>query len=149
MTEEQIYNRMMALCSRREYCKSDIAAKIAALSEDVDAGAMIEKLCAERFIDENRYASAFVRDKSRLAGWGEMKIRYALQRKGLDKETIAEAMGQIDEDQQLERLTKLMDAKARALKTATAEEKRAKLIRFATSKGFTYAQAVEVCKKIQ
>jgi regulatory protein len=149
MTEEQIYNRMMALCSRREYCKSDIAAKIVALSEDVDAGAMIEKLCAERFIDENRYASAFVRDKSRLAGWGEMKIRYALQRKGLDKETIAEAMGQIDEDQQLERLTKLMDAKARALKTATAEEKRAKLIRFATSKGFTYAQAVEVCKKIQ
>ena len=149
MTEEQIYNRMMTLCSRREYCKSDIAAKIAALSEDVDAGAMIEKLCAERFIDENRYASAFVRDKSRLAGWGEMKIRYALQRKGLDKETIAEAMGQIDEDQQLERLTKLMDAKARALKTATPEEKRAKLIRFATSKGFTYAQAVEVCKKIQ
>ena len=149
MTEEQIYNRMMALCSRREYCKSDIAAKIVALSEDVDAGAMIEKLCAERFIDENRYASAFVRDKSRLAGWGEMKIRYALQRKGLDKETIAEAMGQIDEDQKLERLTKLMDAKARALKTATPEEKRAKLMRFATSKGFTYAQAVEVCKKIQ
>ena len=53
MTEEQIYNRMMALCSRREYCKSDIADKIVALSEDVDAGAMIEKLCAERFIDEN------------------------------------------------------------------------------------------------
>ena len=52
MTEEQIYNRMMALCSRREYCKNDIAAKIAALSEDVDAQAMIERLIKERFIDE-------------------------------------------------------------------------------------------------
>ncbi|MBR5735725.1 MAG: RecX family transcriptional regulator [Bacteroidales bacterium] len=148
MTEEQIYNRMMALCSRREYCRSDIAAKIAALSEDVDAGKMIEKLCAEKFLDENRYAAAFVRDKSRLAGWGEAKIRYALQRKGLDKETIAGAMDEIDPQEQMERLAKLMQAKARTLKTATSEEKRAKLIRFAVSRGFTYAQAAEICKEI-
>ncbi|MBR5671328.1 MAG: RecX family transcriptional regulator [Bacteroidales bacterium] len=149
MTEEQIYNRMMALCSRREYCKRDIAAKIAALSEEVDAEAMIARLIKERFIDENRYAAAFVRDKSRLAGWGEMKIRYALQKKGLEKETIAEAMGEIDPEEQLDRLAKLMQAKARTLKTATAEEKRAKLMRFAASKGFTFAQADEVCKKIK
>ena len=149
MTEEQIYNRMMALCSRREYCKNDIAAKIAALSEDVDAQAMIERLIKERFIDESRYAAAFVRDKSRLAGWGEMKIRYALQKKGLDKETIAAAMGEIDPDEQMERLAKLMQAKARTLKTATPEEKRAKLMRFAASKGFTFAQADEICKKIK
>ena len=148
MTEEQIYNRMMALCSRREYCKSDIAAKIAALSEDVDAGAMIEKLCAEKFLDESRYAAAFVRDKSRLSGWGETKIRYALQRKGLDKETIAQAMGEIDEEQQMDRLLKMMAAKARSLKASSEEEKRAKLIRFAVSRGFTYAQANEVSKKI-
>jgi len=149
MTEEQIYSRMMALCSRREYCKADIAAKIAALSEEVDAQAMIDKLCAERFIDENRYASAFVRDKSRLAGWGEMKIRYALQRKGLDKETIAEALGQIDAETHKERLEKLMKAKAQTLKASTPEERRAKLIRYAVSRGFTYAQADEIYNKIK
>lgn len=149
MTEELIYSRMMALCSRREYCKADIAAKIAALSEEVDAQAMIEKLCAERFIDENRYAAAFVRDKSRLSGWGEMKIRCALQRKGLDKEIIAEAMDQIDQSQQMERLEKMMKAKAQSLKAASSEEKRAKLLRFAVSRGFTYAQADEICKKIK
>jgi len=148
MTEEQIYNRMMALCSRREYCKGDIAAKIAALSENVDAGAMIEKLCAEKFIDDSRYAAAFVRDKSRLQGWGGIKIRYALQKKGIDKETIAEAMSQIDENQQMERLTKLMKAKALTLKVTAAEDRRARLIRFAVSRGFTYAQADAVCKNI-
>jgi len=110
---------------------------------------MIARLIKERFIDENRYAAAFVRDKSRLAGWGEMKIRYALQKKGLEKETIAEAMGEIDPEEQLDRLAKLMQAKARTLKNATAEEKRAKLMRFAASKGFTFAQADEVCKKIK
>ena len=149
MTEEQINNRMMALCSRREYCKSEIAAKITALSEDVDAQAMIGRLCEERFIDENRYAAAFVRDKSRLAGWGEMKIRYALQKKGIAKETIAEAMGEIDQDQQMDRLFKLMKAKAQTLASAAPEERRAKLMRFAASKGFTYAQADEICKKIK
>ena len=149
MTEEQIYNRMMALCSRREYCRSDIAAKIAALSDSVDADSMICKLCEERFIDESRYAEAFVRDKSRLQGWGEMKIRYALQRKGLDKATISEALEQLDGDEQFERLAKFMKAKAQTLKSATPEEKRTKLMRFAVSRGFTYAQADEVCKKIQ
>jgi regulatory protein len=149
MTEEQIYSRMMALCSRREYCKSDIAAKIATLSDEVDAGAMIKKLCDERFIDESRYAAAFVRDKSRLKGWGEVKIRYALQRKGLDSGTIAEALGEIDEEQQKDRLTKLMKAKAQTLKAVTPEEKRAKLMRFAVSRGFTYAQADEIYKTIK
>ncbi|MBR0533324.1 MAG: RecX family transcriptional regulator [Bacteroidales bacterium] len=149
MTEEQIYSRMMALCSRREYCKSDIAAKISALSDTVDAEAMIRKLCEERFIDESRYAAAFVRDKCRLKGWGEMKIRYALQRKGLDGDTIAEAMGEIDAEQQKERLAKLLQAKAQTLKAATPEEKRAKLLRFAISRGFTYAQADEICKTIK
>ena len=149
MTEEQIYSRMMALCSRREYCKSDIVAKIAALSDSVDADSMIGRLCEERFIDESRYAEAFVRDKSRLQGWGEMKIRYALQRKGLDKATIAEALEQLDGTEQMERLAKLMKAKAQSLKTSTPEEKRTKLMRFAVSRGFTYAQADEVCKKIQ
>jgi len=149
MTEEQIYSRMMALCSRREYCKSDIAAKISALSDTVDADAMIRKLCDERFIDESRYAAAFVRDKSRIKGWGEIKIRYALQRKGLDTETISEAMGEIDSEQQKERLAKQMMAKARTLKAASPEEKRAKLLRFAISRGFTYAQAEEICKTIK
>lgn len=149
MTEEQIYSRMMALCSRREYCKSDIAAKIVALSDSVDADAVVKKLCEERFIDENRYAAAFVRDKSRLKGWGEMKIRYALQRKGLDSDTIAEAMGEIDGEQQKERLAKLLKAKAQTLKSGTPEEKRAKLLRFAISRGFTYAQADEICKTIK
>ena len=149
MTEEQIYNRMTALCSRREYCRSDIAAKIAALSDSVDAASMVSRLCGEKFIDESRYAEAFVRDKSRLQGWGETKIRYALQRKGIDKATIAEALEQLDGDEQLERLVKLMEAKARTLKTATQDEKRTKLMRFAVSRGFTYAQAEAVCKKIQ
>lgn len=149
MTEEQIYSRMMALCSRREYCKSDIAAKISALSDTVDAEAMIRKLCEERFIDESRYAAAFVRDKSRLKGWGEVKIRYSLQRKGLDNGTIAEAMGEIDGEQQMERLAKLMKAKAQTLKDAAPAERRAKLMRFAVSRGFTYAQADEICRTIK
>ena len=149
MTEEQIYSSMMALCSRREYCKSDIAAKISALSDTVDAEAMIRKLCEERFIDESRYAAAFVRDKSRLKGWGEVKIRYALQRKGLDNGTIAEAMGEIDGEQQMERLAKLMKAKAQTLKDAAPAERRAKLMRFAVSRGFTYAQADEICRTIK
>ena len=148
MTDDQILSRMMTLCSRREYCKSDIAAKIAALSPEADAEALIRRLCDEKFIDESRYAAAYVRDKSNLSGWGEAKIRYALQKKGIDKQTIAESMGQIDTERQKERLEKMMRAKAQTLKAASPEERRAKLLRFAVSRGYPYPLADEICRKL-
>ena len=85
-------SRMAWLCSRREYCSSAVLQKIRQKGLDgKDAAAVLERLVRERYVDDARYARAFVRDKALLAGWGPRKISFALSAKGISKEVVEEA----------------------------------------------------------
>jgi regulatory protein len=106
------------------------------------AEAVVAKLIDEKYIDDLRYSSAFARDKSSIAGWGETKIRYMLSAKGISKDTIAEALGSIDEDKASGRLEKLMEAKARSLKDDP--QARLKMLRFGMGRGYAYEAVARV-----
>lgn len=140
----KVADRMRGLCSRREYCRQDIMKKVlAALGGDADeAGRIMDRLVEEKYIDDLRYASAFARDKSSIAGWGATKIRYMLAAKGIDRETIAAALQEVDEGKASDRLEKLLSAKVRSLKDDP--QCRMKLLRFALGRGYQYDEAAEV-----
>lgn len=130
----------MALCSRREYCRKEILAKLARLEVE-DATGIVETLCRERYIDELRYATAFARDKSSLQGWGSLKIRVALQAKDIPGETISAALGEIDASAADARLTALLRNKLHALRGESDEATRyRKLLRFGLGRGYDYEQ---------
>jgi len=79
---ETALKKAMALCAGREYCRSDIRQKLSTWSIDAtDAEKIISKLVIEKFIDEERYCTAFVRDKFRYNKWGRVKIASALKMK--------------------------------------------------------------------
>jgi regulatory protein len=140
----RVTDRMRALCSRREYCSADILKKaMSALDGDrARAETVVAKLIDEKYIDDLRYSSAFARDKSSIAGWGETKIRYMLSAKGISKDTIAEALESIDEDKASGRLEKLMEAKARSLKDDP--QARLKMLRFGMGRGYAYEAVARV-----
>ena len=94
----KILDRFRGLCSRREYCSSDIYKKaLDALDKDTGkAREVLEFLVREKYVDDLRYASAFARDKSSIAGWGDVKIRYMLSAKGISKDIITQALEDID-----------------------------------------------------
>ena len=144
----RVTDRMRTLCSRREYCSADILKKaMAALDGDrAQAEAVVAKLIDERYIDDLRYSSAFARDKSSIAGWGEAKIRYMLSAKGISRDTIAEALKRIDEDKASGRLEKLMESKARSLKGDP--QFKLKMLRFGMGRGYSYEVVSEVTDKI-
>ena len=130
----------MALCSRREYCRKEILAKLARLEAEDPAG-IVEKLCKERYIEELRYATAFARDKSSLQGWGSLKIRVALQAKGIPAETITVALGEIDAPAADARLAALLRNKLHQLRGETDEAVRyRKILRFGLGRGYDYEQ---------
>jgi regulatory protein len=144
----RVTDRMRTLCSRREYCSAAILKKaMAALDGDrARAEAVVAKLIDERYIDDLRYSSAFARDKSSIAGWGETKIRYMLSAKGISRDTIAEALKSIDEDKASGRLEKLMESKARSLKGDP--QFKLKMLRFGMGRGYSYEAVTEVTDKI-
>lgn len=125
-------------CARMEYCSSDIRRKaLKALGGDADAAEkIVASLVKDGFVDDRRYAGAFVREKSALQGWGEAKLRFMLAGKGISRDVIAEALTEIDAEKASARLEKLLQAKARTLEGDPAF--RLKLLKFGLSRGFAY-----------
>lgn len=139
----RVTDRMRRLCSRREYCRSDIMSKVVdALDGDREQAAkIVETLVNEKYIDDLRYASAFARDKSSIAGWGETKIRYMLSAKGISREVVTQALEEIDDSRARTRLEKLLENKLKTLKDDP--QCRLKMLRFALGRGYGYDEAAE------
>ena len=139
----RVTDRMRRLCSRREYCRSDIMSKVVvALDGDREQAAkIVETLVNEKYIDDLRYASAFARDKSSIAGWGETKIRYMLSAKGISREAVTQAREEIDDSRARTRLEKLLENKLKTLKDDP--QCRLKMLRFALGRGYGYDEAAE------
>lgn len=133
-----VADRMRDICSRREYSVSDIRKKLLkALDGDVtEAEAILEGLVRDRYVDDLRYASAFARDKSSIAGWGRIKIRYMLSSKGISGDVVEKALEEVDLPKSDARLDRLLECKARSL--AGDPQRRLKLLRFALGRGYTY-----------
>ena len=147
VSTDRVLERLRYLCSRREYCTSDIRSKaLAALGgREEEAEEIVRSLIADRYVDDLRYASAYARDKAALAGWGAAKIRYALAAKKIDRETISAALDAIDDAKAADRLKKLAESKYRSLVSGrnpvSGYELRQKLLRFAVSRGYSFEQA--------
>ncbi len=132
-------DRMRTLCSRREYCRSEIRAKLQRL-EVPAPDKILDTLQSEGYINEERYAAAFARDKSALQGWGLVRIRLALRSKGISDECIREALSSIDTDKASSKLESLLKARLRTLVDETEEVRWMKLLRYASGRGYDYEQ---------
>ena len=136
---DAVFNRMAWLCSRREYCSSAVLQKIRQKGLDgKDAAAVLEHLVRERYVDDARYARAFVRDKALLAGWGPRKISFALSAKGISKEVVEEALGEVRPEDSGARMRQVLAAKWKSVSGKTLYDRRTKLLRFALSRGYQY-----------
>lgn len=133
-------SRLQAQCVRREYCVQDIKAKALKATEGDEAAAqeLVESLLQDRFVDDARYAAAFSREKSSIAGWGPVKISYALAAKGIDRQVIVAALEERDESASSARMESVLAAKYRTLKDDP--QAKLKLLRFALSRGYNYDQ---------
>jgi regulatory protein len=146
---EQALARLQRGCSRTEKCVADVRRKLAEWEvAPGEAAAIIARLQAGGFVDERRYAGAFVHDKITLSRWGALKVRKALKEKKIDDEIIREALGRIDKLTQAQHLAYLLSHKLKGLKPAPAADRRVKLMRFALGRGFEYEMAMSAIDKL-
>jgi len=153
MAESELFrvslNKSMAQCSHKELCREDIRKKLAlwgVIDEDIEKITGI--LLKEKFIDETRYASAFVRDKFKYNKWGKVKIASHLKSKRIPSEIISLALDSIDHDQYVRFLQGLLEVHKRSVKAKNQMDLKAKLLRFALSKGFESSLVYDVINEI-
>ncbi len=150
MNYKQALLKAMQLCSKAEKCSADLLTKLkdwGVSSEDQQK--LIAHLREERFIDDERFATLYVREKFTFNQWGKIKIGYMLKGKQLPEALIHEALDTIDPAAYLETLTSLLSQKAHSIKCSDPYERKAKLTRFAQSRGFGFEEINQALKQIQ
>lgn len=134
---QKVLDYLRRLCSAREYCVRDIRDKaLKRLESEEDVQRAVTSLIDDGYLCERRYAAAFARDKASIAGWGPVKIRFALKAKEVDDATISDALKEIDHPKAEERMRKVIEAKYRILEADP--QVKIKLLKFALSRGYSY-----------
>lgn len=150
MTWREALARCEALCASSEQSSGDIAMKLRKWGIcDSEAGEILRRLIDDGFVDNARYAHAYVRDKFRFAGWGRVKIAYNLRLKQVGSSVINEALqAEIDEDEYAAKAEGLLQSKYREVKSRQPMQARAALMRFAAQRGFEGNVAMAAINKI-
>lgn len=149
MNEKETMLKAEAYCSVGERCRSEVLAKIGLWdkTDELTSAAVsriMEHLEKEGYLDENRYAVAFVHDKLMFCKWGRVKIRAALRQKSVQREAVDAALDGIDEDEYLGILRELIASKRREIRGATEYERSMKLLRSVAQRGFEPAIAARI-----
>ena len=145
----QALQSLMRLCARAEKSSGDALRLMCGwgVPESEHEG-VVAKLIEQRFIDDRRYAEAYVREKSNISGWGAHKIAFQLRQKGIDKEIINATLATLDGDAQLKQLRAKLERKIRTIKAANNYELRGKLLRYGMGLGFDYEMTRNAIDKI-
>ena len=109
---------------------------------------VVDKLVDEQFVDNARYADAFVRDKLRFSGWGRRRIVNALRAKQISLEVISSLEHYFVDEDDSERLTEMLEKKARQVKARNAYDLRDKLVRFGLYRGFELEKLLPIAIRI-
>ena len=90
--------RALGLLVRREHSRKELTRKLTARGVEADdAQAAVERMTAEGWQDDARFAELLVRSRANN-GYGPVRIRAELGMHGLDRDTIVAAMDAYDGD---------------------------------------------------
>ena len=148
-TEEEARLKAEAYCAMSEHCSDDVYRKLEQWGAPLVAyDSILGYLKKEKFVDDRRYAIAFVRDKYRFNQWGRIKIVQALRLKHIDAESISLAMEEINEEEYQDVLLSLLRKKLPSIKAKNDYERNGKLIRFAAGHGYSMDEILHCLKQI-
>jgi len=143
------YDKLALLCSRSEKCTSEIEEKLKLMGFAPDEyEPVIEKLISEKYIDEERFARAYAKDKFRFNRWGKQKIEYMLRAKKINQEIVQLALEEIAGEGYSNELLKLIADKEKTIKAKDPFDKRNKLMRFAMGRGFESGKIYAAFKEL-
>lgn len=139
VTEQGAYLQLAQFCARGEHCQYELTEKMRrwGMSDEAQARVMA-RLVGERYVDDERYAQAFVRDKIRYNKWGRRKVEQALWAKHIDDDIRERVLGEVDADEYVSVLRPLLQQRRRSVKADSDYELNQRLVKFALSRGFTF-----------
>ena len=139
---------MERFCAYQERSPFEIRKKLlrkSATEEQVNL--VIRHLSANNFLNEERFVKAYVEGKQRIKGWGKQKIKAGLKAHNVSEELVAVGLSCLDAPLEKAQIQRWYEKKMSSLsREAEGPKKKAKIIRYLLSKGFTLDEIMPLFK---
>lgn len=136
-TPQEAKVKIAAYCAYQERCQEEVRTKLAERGIfGTEAEDLIATMISEGFLNEERYAQAFVRGKYRLKKWGRNKIIHELKFRKISPNCIKSGLKEIDGDEYWNLLLQVAEKKWQALKEGDDLKKKYKIQQYLTGRGF-------------
>ena len=137
MPAQKIRNKLYRYCAYQERCHKEVKEKLYSLNvKGEDADELITHLIHEGFLNEERFSKAFVSGKFRQKNWGRFKIIRELEKRELSGYCITAGLSQIQEEDYLGTLKKILLKKIQHNAVYNVYELRKKVADYGIQKGF-------------
>lgn len=153
--EQNILNKITRFCAYQERSTKEVREKLRNLQVPQEfQEKVLSFLREENFLNEERFAEAFIRGKFRIKNWGRIKIQQHLRQKGIDEVFIQKALREIDLEEYQNTLEKILQKKYHTLKSdLPSKDKLLKLVQFALSKGYeseiVWKNSIDICQTLE
>lgn len=107
---------------------------------------VIAELIATNFLNEERFALAYVSGKFKIKRWGKIKIKQGLKLKKVPDKMIQKALNTINGDEYIGVLLSIAEKKLHILTESDPLKRKYKLISYLQSKGFENDLIFDVLK---
>ncbi len=149
LTASEVRKKIYHYCAYQERSHQEVKNKLNDLELSTpDIEEMISHLITEGYLNEERFAKAFVGGKFRLKNWGRIKIVNALEAKGLTKNCIRIGLREIDDADYRRTIESLILKKLDQTDEENIYVKREKLATHVIQKGFEPELVWEIVKEV-
>ncbi len=137
LTKEQALQKLKQYCAYQERSHSEVQQKLWDLGVwRTEHDGIIAALIEEDYLNEERFAKAFVGGKFRMKDWGRKKIYYALKEKKVSEYIIKQAMKEIPDEAYDKVVQALAEKKYASLKAEQYLVRKKKTMDYLLQKGY-------------
>jgi regulatory protein len=136
-TVDEARKKIENYCAYQERCHKEVVQKLQSMHmipEAIDT--IVVHLLQHNFLNEERFAKAFVSGKFRIKKWGKQRITIELKQKDISKSIITSALKTINDVTYLNTFHALAEKKANSIKDTNPFKKKKKLADYLLYRGW-------------
>lgn len=150
LTPAQAWEKIKYYCAYQERSHQETKDKLYQFGlNTAEVDEQLARLIEENFLNEERFAIAFVGGKFRMKKWGRIKIKSELKMKRVSPYNIAIAMKEINEEDYQAVMEKLIAEKWAEFKSDQYIVRQVKTIRYMLQKGYETELVRDYLQKIR
>ena len=136
-TLQEATKKLEHYCAYQERCHQEVRQKLETMRmipEAIDI--IIVHLLEHNFLNEERFAKAYVSGKFKIKKWGRRRLIFELKKKDVSKVNINQALAEIENTEYTEVFNELAEKRLQNIKESNKFKKKKKLIDYLLYRGW-------------